>query len=677
MIPIDVEALGDRDEASTSLCHGPWEIHIVRAHAHFLVEAADLERKFPAPAQEVLDRRLLDEVAGPADPLGHVNRAEGSTRVVDDSPGGMEEVAPGVVVDVTVEHLDRVSRPHVVGEQQGDEGRLGVPHASVQRSRHAPTLVQHDPDPRIGPELLQRSGHLAETAPLRYQEHLPACRGLRQDGSDRLLQVRTWALLHGQQDGDHRLGIRFGHPGLLVSLGRAMSRLTLHRVGQSRLPEFHVKGYRSRHLFAHDIYHVPKCGPDGYKLAGRMAGDEDLDHQWQVLLYAAGPMLEEFPRSLFFDDDVLWHQQHFGVPGQVASATVLIEGPVATSLVHQSDLVQRIGRAREFKSRIENRFKGWPSLLFNAVAAFAYSKGARMLRTPTADLALRHTDPARSVGRPLFDRVYDHPVSGLGAEGSGDWWVVDLEGNRDRIVFPHQVVEEIAEEPVVCVTHDLEHGLGHLDVDPAFAADADDAAADNLSAMLEVERSAGVRATYNVVGCLLEEVHEQLRSEGHCVAFHSFDHRLGGFDGPPGAPGADQLARCRQVDYRLKGYRAPRSILTPDLSAERLAFHNFEWLASSRHSLGFDEPRLERRIARLPVTVDDFALHTGELTYSEWEALVLGRAASSRFTCIGLHDCYAPTWLGGYHGLLDSLGELGRLRTLDEVAAGVFLENAE
>ena len=121
--------------------------------------------------------------------------------------------------------------------------------------------------------------------------------------------------------------------------------------------------------------------------------------------------------------------------------------------------------------------------------------------------------------------------------------------------------------------------------------------------MLAVEASAGVRVTYNVVGQILPEVREQIESGGHALAFHSFDHRRDG----------DQLRRCREVDYRLKGYRLPRSEPTPETTDEQLAFHNFEWLASSAHSLGLESPQLQNRVVRLPVALDDFPLYTGEL----------------------------------------------------------------
>lgn len=442
------------------------------------------------------------------------------------------------------------------------------------------------------------------------------------------------------------------------------------------MDEFRVKGYLSRHLFAHDIYCLPKCGPDGYKLAIRMAGDDRLEHQWQILLYADSDLVEQFPRGLFFDGDVMWHRQHLGLPGQVASATVLIDGAQATSMVHQSDLVQRISRERKHKTRIENRFKGWPRLLLNAIATFAARSGARALRTPTAELALLHTDRSRDVQRALFDRVYDEPISYFSATRDGEWWLIDLERNRERLVAPDRVEMDDPEPAAVCVTHDLERGLGHLDVDLRFAREADAAATRNLSAMLGAERQAGIRVTYNVVGCILDEVREQLEADGHCLAFHSYDHQSGASGAPWRGHPVDHLTKCREIDYRLKGYRAPRSVLTDDLSPERLTFHNFEWLASSGYSLGTFEPRVENRVAYLPVTIDDFALHTGELTYAQWEKVVLDKVTNQSFTCVSLHDCYAPTWLDRYPRLLELLSDRATLRTLDEVAASHYLTSS-
>jgi hypothetical protein len=243
--------------------------------------------------------------------------------------------------------------------------------------------------------------------------------------------------------------------------------------------------------------------------------------------------------------------------------------------------------------------------------------------------------------------------------------VIDLERSADAVVTPAPRREELRERRVVCVCHDVERGYGHLDVDPAFARRADGAARRNLAEMLAVEASAGLAATYQVVGVLVPELQAELRAAGHSVAFHSYDHS---------APA--QLAECRGVDYRIKGYRPPRSELSPGLADERLAFHNFEWLASSAPSLGTDVPSLATRVAKLPVAIDDFSLHTGERTYREWEAEVLRTVAGRPFTAIGLHDCYAEHWLPHYPALLGRLAELAEPRTLDAVADELFLTHA-
>jgi hypothetical protein len=440
---------------------------------------------------------------------------------------------------------------------------------------------------------------------------------------------------------------------------------TFREIARGREGEFLTRGYRARHVFAHRLYQLPKCGPDGYKLALDACGQRDLSAHWQVLLYADPALAGEFPREVFADDDVNWHRQQLGRTGQVASATVLLDGEVARSLVHQSDLVQRIGRIPRHRSRIENRFRGWPQMLLNGLLAFASERGVRRLHTPTADLAMRHTDPVRDVQRDLFQRVYDRPVERFAPERRDDWWVIDLERNAGGMVRPEPGREELPARRTVCVCHDIERGHGHLDVDREFARRADAAAPGHLDAMLAVEAAAGVPATYQVLGVIMPEVMVELRAAGHSVAFHSYDHS---------SPG--QLDECRSVDYRIKGYRPPRSRLSADLADERLAFHNFEWLASSAASLGIDDPALPNRVAKLPVSVDDFALHTGERSYPEWESEVLRTVADRPFTSIGLHDCYAHHWLAHYPAFLDKLTALAQPRTFDDVAAEVFLAHA-
>ena len=446
-----------------------------------------------------------------------------------------------------------------------------------------------------------------------------------------------------------------------------MGRSIFRQIGAERADEWVAKGHKQRHFFAHRLFQLPKCGPDGFMLAQAMCGAEDLDRHWQLLVFADRALTDRFPRELFFDDDVLWHQQHLGRPGQVASASLVVEPEVIHTMVHQSDLVQRIGRVREHKTQVENRFRGWPWMLANGVLAFALERGIGTVRMPTAELAMRHTDPSRGVQPYMFERIYDRPAAELpGAARRGEWWEIDVWAAAPAVVEPVAGSEPLPEERTVCVTHDLERGFGHLEEDPELAREAEALAGERLAAMLAVEADAGVRVTYNVVGQILPEVREQIESGGHVLAFHSFDH----------GPREDQLPRCREVDYRLKGYRLPRSEPTPETTDERLAFHNFEWLASSPPSIGVESPQLRNRLVRLPVPLDDFPLYTGEFGYDEWEARLLDRVEKASFTAFGLHDCYAHLWLPRYAELLEKLSSRARLRTLDEVSADVLMSAA-
>jgi hypothetical protein len=305
------------------------------------------------------------------------------------------------------------------------------------------------------------------------------------------------------------------------------------------------------------------------------------------------------------------------------------------------------------------------------VLNFALERGAAEVRTPVSGFARAHTDPRRNPQAELFERIYDRSVLALyQAARDGDWWVIGVDANRDRIVIAEAGETTMPVRKTICICHDIERGLGHLDVDPAFAATAERASRQSLEAMLALEADAGVKATYSVVGALFAEERGRIEPHGHAVAFHSYDHVVA----PQG--GGEQLARCRAVDYRVKGYRPPRSQLTPETSDENLLFHNFEWLASSRHPLGFAEPRMQRRLAKIPITFDDFALYSKAMPYETWEREALEEIGSRAFVAFGLHDCYAPWWLPHYRRLLDRLQALGTLQTFDQAAAELTLANA-
>jgi peptidoglycan/xylan/chitin deacetylase (PgdA/CDA1 family) len=460
--------------------------------------------------------------------------------------------------------------------------------------------------------------------------------------------------------------------------------------GPDQLGRLATAGHRSRDLFEHRAFLLPKAAPDSMVIA-RRCGLEPLPSElFQVVVFAHGAILDEFGDDLWFDDDVMWHRQHFGLRGQVATAGVVIRGDVAHTTAHHSDLVQRIGRRPEAKSRVENRFAGWDRMLMNSIFAFARERGVEVVHTPTAQLALRHTDPRRSVGPELFDRVYDrHVRDRYEAHRAGDWWQVVLADNDDRIIEGTVNVEyRSSGRRAVALCHDIERGLGHTVAEPEFvpAAEADSPAA--LESMLRIEREADIRATYNMVGTLLDDLRAPIDEAGHCIGFHTFDHHqeswrdpvrriaarltAGRVGSPSGVPMEHQPGRCKAVDYRVKGYRPARSRLGPDVDHRLLVTHNYEWLASSALSLGFDRPRVEDGLVVIPIATDDFALHNGQ-PYASWEAEIVERAASSDLFVLSLHDCYGPRWLAGYPRLLERLTADAEDVTLDEVAASEVL----
>src|SRR5262249_49547301 len=149
--------------------------------------------------------------------------------------------------------------------------------------------------------------------------------------------------------------------------------------------------------------------------------------------------------------------------GQIATINLLRRGTDLYTMVHQSDLVQRASRAGQYRTRIQNRFKGWNFMLLNAVLNFAMEQNIQSVYTPTAELALRNTDPKRNVGPDLFDRIYDLQLQQiLKVSRAGNWWRIDVQHNRDVVIQAEAKTESLPNEKVICVCHDTERGE-HLD----------------------------------------------------------------------------------------------------------------------------------------------------------------------------------------------------------------------
>jgi hypothetical protein len=457
------------------------------------------------------------------------------------------------------------------------------------------------------------------------------------------------------------------------------------------LSRFVDLGYPKTHIFPHKIFAIPKPGPDAERLAKWMLGDQRGLTHWTLLLHATGEDLLSFPGELFFDKDLVIHQQHFGEVGHVAFAYVISAGKNLYVLQLVSDPVQRRTRAPQFQERLKRCFRGWRYMLVNSVLDFAFSQGKEQIHFATAELVKRHSDTRRAPSGTFLKRIYDDTISQhFDATRQGDWWLLDSRTNRERVVPLAKKVEARDGTKKICITHDIERGIGHRIVDPHFAQKAERYGSEHLGKMLAVEHALDCRTTYCVVGSILAEVRAEIEHQGHCLGFHSYDHafepkplwqklrlrylrvrflsRIGKY------PPAVQLKLCREIDYMIRGYRPPNSIITPELCVENLRCFNFDWFASSSDSLGTKEPCFRDGVVFLPIAFDDFSLYSGDRSYADWEAKALSIIERRNFTALGLHDCYGDHWLPHYRSFLERVMDMGELNTLDDIANEIILE---
>ena len=300
--------------------------------------------------------------------------------------------------------------------------------------------------------------------------------------------------------------------------------------------------------------------------------------------------------------------------GLIAAAGLWLRGNTATITTFQSDLCQQLYRHSRLrntcKTQVETHFKYWYAILFNAVLDYCAVTGVSVLYSPTGEQIVRNT--IKPIRPDLFLRIYNYPERHYGATESraatpniGRYRSAQTLhasygcGRRRRLQGPIT-----RRRPQICIFHDIEE---NVDTDVSAAV-----CVDNLGRMLAIEKDTGVDATYNVLGSLLGRTRSAICASNprHSIAFHSFNHRIDELT---------QLQRCCEVDLRVRGYRPPRSRITPELNDYNLTLFNFEWLASSASSLGFNEFKLENDFIKIPIDLDDYPLFTGEVAYEDWE----------------------------------------------------------
>ena len=70
-------------------------------------------------------------------------------------------------------------------------------------------------------------------------------------------------------------------------------------------------------------------------------------------------------------------------------------------------------------------------------------------------------------------------------------------------------------------------------------------------------------------------------------------------------------------------------------------------------------------------------MYENKTEYEKWEQNALEKIRENGFVAFCLHDCYANLWLPHYREFLKKISELGRLKTIDDVANDIILGSGE
>ena len=356
--------------------------------------------------------------------------------------------------------------------------------------------------------------------------------------------------------------------------------MNFRELSADRLPEWRAAGFRSRDFFPNRSFHLRKSAPDGYKLAQQSGLRPRPEEMWEILLFALPDALDGLPPELFFDDDVMWHRQQFGLIGQVAVASVMLRGREIHTAAHHSDLVQRISRRREYKTRVESRLQGWDRLLLNNVLAFTIEHEVATVNVPTAAYAKEQTDHAIGRARALRPRL--RPARPRRLRGPTEWQLVGDrrrgESRTHRCRHEARRADDARQDDLRVPRHRARprSPSGGARVRSrrrtTFAA--------SLESMLAAETQRGVTATYNVVGEILPAVRTASSRPGTAsastptttISKHRVHaalgarpqarHRRGARRDSDPAP-AESLSHNRLSDQGVPPRRSPDSVRTP------------------------------------------------------------------------------------------------------------------
>ena len=165
-----------------------------------------------------------------------------------------------------------------------------------------------------------------------------------------------------------------------------------------------------------------------------------------------------------------------------------------------------------FEGRI-NRFKYWYALLFNALLDFCIDNEVSVLYSPTGEQMV--STIKRQVRPDLFLRIYNYVSLRYKCRevllGSARYWEIPVAMNCPRVARLAPTIEEKAQhnraEFSILIFHDVEENVD-TEISPVECAR-------NLTKMLEVEKSFGIRSTFNVIGSLFPRKRDEIHDSNH------------------------------------------------------------------------------------------------------------------------------------------------------------------